>query len=148
MYHCITIMISGGSRSSDKGGAGHPVPEIRGRRVLKKFFSALWASAGAPPLDLPLMIHLSNIVLRTGYITAWDQSMVQTWRDKRQEKHCQFSFLWANTTTQRWSLKQKETIFKVIPEEKQQLVEENDADNIRKVLVIHSVLLRIKFVFL
>ena len=39
-------------------------------------------------------------------------------------------------------------IFKVIPEEKQQLVEENDADNIRKVLVIHSVLLRIKFVFL
>ena len=30
-----------------------------------------------------------------------------------------------------------------MPEEKQQLVEENDADNIRKVLVIYSVLLRI-----
>ena len=31
-------MISGRSRPSDKGGPGHPVPEIRGRRVLKKFF--------------------------------------------------------------------------------------------------------------
>ena len=30
--------------------------------------------------------------------------------------------------------KNKATIFKVIPEEKQQLVEEKDADNIRKVL--------------
>ena len=42
-------------------------------------------------------------------------------------------------------------IFKVIPEEKQQLVEQKDADNIRKVLFksfIHSVVLRIKFVFL
>ena len=32
------------------------------------------------------------------------------------------------------SLKLKATIFKAIPEEKQQLVEEKDADNIRKVL--------------
>ena len=40
----------------------------------------------------------------------------------------------------------KATIFKVIPEEKQQLVEEKDADNIRKVFIIHSVVLRIKFV--
>ena len=30
---------------------------------------------------------------------------------------------------------EKATIFKVIPEEKQQLVEERDADNIRKVLL-------------
>ena len=40
-------MISGGSRSSDKGGPGHPVPEIRGRRVLKKlFFGPLGLSWG------------------------------------------------------------------------------------------------------
>ena len=37
--------------------------------------------------------------------------------------------------------------FKVIPEEKQQLVEEKDADYFRKVLG-KSVVLRIKFVFL
>ena len=54
-----------------------------------------------------------------------------------------------NTTTQPESLKLK-TIFKVIPEEKQQLVLKKDADNIRKVTlqIIHSVVLRIKFVFL
>jgi len=38
-----------------------------------------------------------------------------------------------STTTQQGSFKLK-TIFKVIPEEKQQLVQEKDADNIRKVL--------------
>ena len=38
-----------------------------------------------------------------------------------------------NTTTQTRSLKRKATIFKVIPLEKQQLVEEKDADNIKKV---------------
>ena len=40
--------------------------------------------------------------------------------------------------------------FKVIQEEKQQLVQEKDADNIRKVLlqIIHSVVMRIKFVLL
>ena len=38
-----------------------------------------------------------------------------------------------NTTTQPGSLKLK-TIFKVIPEEKQRVVQEKDADNIRKVL--------------
>ena len=79
------------------------------------------------------MIHLSNCT------PLWIHHSMRSkhggkWRDKGREKHCQFSFLWTNTTTQRWSLKQKDTIFKVIPEEKQQLVEENDADNIRKVL--------------
>ena len=38
-----------------------------------------------------------------------------------------------NTITQPRSVKLKK-IFKVIPEEKQQLVQEKDADNIRKVL--------------
>ena len=41
-----------------------------------------------------------------------------------------------NWTTQTWRfrLKSKATIFKVILEEKQQLVEEKDADNVRKIL--------------
>ena len=42
----------------------------------------------------------------------------------------------------------KVTIFKVIPEEKQQLVEEKDAENISTLQIIHSVVLRIKIVFL
>ena len=41
------------------------------------------------------------------------------------------SFLFRERTQQH---KQKATIFKVIPEGKQQLVEEKDADNIRKLL--------------
>ena len=47
---------------------------------------------------------------------------------------CQFSFLRMNTTTQTRASSKTATIFKVIPEEKQQLVEEKDADNISKVL--------------
>ena len=124
-------MISGGSRPSDKGGPGHPVPEIRGRRVFFFGPSGLsWGPSSGSATDdtfeqycTPLWIHHSMRSKHGG-----------KWCDKRREKHCQFSFLWTNTTTQRWSLKQKETIFKVIPEEKQRLVEENDADNIRKVL--------------
>ena len=68
---------------------------------------------------------------RLGYITACDQSGGK-WRDKRREKHCQFSFSWMNATTQTRSLKLKSNDF--IPEEKQQLVEEKYADNIRKIL--------------
>ena len=43
-----------------------------------------------------------------------------------------------NTTKTR-NLKLKATIFKVIPEEQQQLVQEKDADNIRKVLCKSSI---------
>ena len=43
-----------------------------------------------------------------------------------------------DTATQTQSLKPKATIFKVIPEEKQQLVEEKDADNKGKYFVNHS----------
>ena len=43
-------------------------------------------------------------------------------------------FSWMNTTTQARSLKVKTTIFKIIPEEKQQLMEEKDADAIRELL--------------
>ena len=42
-------------------------------------------------------------------------------------------------TTQTRNLKLKATIFKVIPEEQQQLVQEKDADNIRKVLCKSSI---------
>ena len=64
-------------------------------------------------------------VARSGYITARDQSMVESGvTEGRKNQHCQFSFSWMNTTTKTRSLKQKATIFKVIPEEKQQLVEE------------------------
>ena len=49
-------------------------------------------------------------------------------------EHGQFSFSRINTATQTWSLKLKSNDFQVIPEEKQQLVEEKDADIIRKVL--------------
>ena len=59
-------------------------------------------------------------------------------RDRRREKDWQFSFSWMNTTTwtQTRSLKLKGIDFQSYPrlEEKQQLVEEKDADNIRKVL--------------
>ena len=37
------------------------------------------------------------------------------WRDRRREKHCQFSFLWMNTTTQTWSLKLKSNNFQSYP---------------------------------
>ena len=54
------------------------------------------------------------------------------WRDRRREKHCQFSFSRMNTTTQTRRLKLlKKQRFS---EEEQQLVEEKDAENIRKVL--------------
>ena len=36
-------------------------------------------------------------------------------RDRRLEKHCQFSFSWMNTTTQTWSLKLKSNDFQSYP---------------------------------
>ena len=39
-----TYKVSGGSRPSDKGGPGHPDPEMKGGDGLKKSFSALGAS--------------------------------------------------------------------------------------------------------
>ena len=66
----------------------------------------------------------SSIVSRSGYIAARDQIMVKsgvTKGGKNTARSCQFSFF--------LFLSQK------FPEEKQQLVEEEDADNIRKVLL-------------
>ena len=52
------------------------------------------------------------------------------WENKTLEKHSEFSFSWMNTRHKYEASSLKVTIFKVIPEEKQQLVEEKDADNI------------------
>ena len=74
-----------------------------------------------------------NNVPRSGYITARDQSMVESGVTEGGEKTASFLFReW--TTTQTWSLKLKTNDFQVMPEEKQHLVEENDADSVRKVL--------------
>ena len=72
---------------------------------------------------------------RSGYITARDQSMVESGVTEGGEKNCQFSFSWMNNNTNmKPQAIKKASIFKVIAEEKQQLVEKKDADNIRKVL--------------
>ena len=70
------------------------------------------------------------------------------WENKTLEKHCHCFFSWMNTRHKYEASSLKVTIFKVIPEEKQQLVEETDADNISTLQIIHSVVLRIKIVFL
>ena len=49
-------------------------------------------------------------------------------------KNSASSFSWINTKTQTWSLKLKSNDFQVMPEEKQHLMEENDANSVRKVL--------------
>ena len=83
-----------------------------------------------------------NNVPRSEYIAARDQSMVEsgvTEGGKNTARSSQFSLSWMNTTTQKRSLKLKSNDFlklsQKFPEEKQQLVEEKDADNMRKVLL-------------
>ena len=63
------------------------------------------------------------------------------WRDKRREKHCQvlpvFFFVNEHNNTNTKPQAKKQLFLKLskkFPEENQQLVEENEADNIRKVL--------------
>ena len=68
-------MISGGSRPSDKGGPGHPVPEIRGRRDLKKMFfgpsSPSWGpSPGSATDDTFEQLH-SALDTSQHEIKAW-----------------------------------------------------------------------------
>ena len=54
---------------------------------------------------------LSNVA-RSGYITARDQSMVESGvTEGGKNQHCQFSFSWKNTTTQTRSLKLKSNDF-------------------------------------
>ena len=60
------------------------------------------------------------------------------WRDKRRKKYCQvlpvFVFVNEHNNTNTKPHQRFLKLSKKFPEEKQQLVEENDADNIRKVL--------------
>ena len=71
---------------------------------------------------------VSNVP-HSGYITARDQRMVESGVTEGGKNTA--SFLFRERTQQH---KQKATIVKVIPEGKQQLVEEKDADNITKAL--------------
>ena len=78
---------------------------------------------------------LSNVP-RSGYITAHDQSMVESSMTEGGKNTACFHFCeWTQQLehqhkTSSWQA----TIFKGILEEKEQLVEKKDADNIRKVL--------------
>ena len=69
------------------------------------------------------------MIPRSGYILARDQSMVES--GVREGGKNTASFLFYELTQQHKHGKKKAMIFKVIPEEKQQLVGEKDADNIR-----------------
>ena len=83
---------------------------------------------------------LSNVP-RSGYITARDQSMVEsgvTEGGKNTARSCQFSFSKINNNKNTKPQAKKQRFLKLsqkFPEEKQQLVEEKDADNMRKVLL-------------
>ena len=94
---------------------------------------------------IPIVISNVPNVPRSGYITARDHSMVEsgvTLGEKNTARSCQFSSSSSalmDTTTQTRNLKlsKKQRYLKLsqkFPEEKQQLLEEKDADNIRKVL--------------
>ena len=78
---------------------------------------------------------LSNVP-RSGYSTTRDQSMVESGVTEGGKNTASFPFHeWTQQLEHKHEASSyKATIFKVIPEEKQQLVEEEDADDIRKVL--------------
>ena len=83
---------------------------------------------------------LSNVP-RSSYITACDQSMVERSMTEGRKKHCQvlpvFFFVIERNNTNTKPQAKKQRFFKLsqkFPEQKQQLVEEKDADNVRKVL--------------
>ena len=82
---------------------------------------------------------LSNVP-HSGYITARDQSMVErgvTEGGKNTARSCQFSFSKMSNNTNTKPEAKKQRFLKLsqkFPEGKQQLVEEKDADNIRKVI--------------
>ena len=91
---------------------------------------------------IPIVIHFAFTAMypaRAGiHYSTWSKH-VGKWRDRRGEKHCQLSFSWMNTATQTRNLKliKRERFLKLsqteFPEEKQQLLEEKDADNTRKI---------------
>ena len=91
-----------------------------------------WTEIRCIPI-IPIVTHFSNSTpLGIHYSTR--SKHVGKWRDRGREKHCLvlpvFFFVneHSNTNKKPQATITKETIFRVIPEEKQQLVEENDAD--------------------
>ena len=79
---------------------------------------------------------LSNVP-RSGYITARDQSMVESGVTEKGKNTAIFFFSGMNTNNLNTNTKlqaKKQRFSKSSQKRKQQLVEEKDADNIRKVL--------------
>ena len=74
----------------------------------------------------------------SGYITACDQSMVESGVTEGGKNPASFLFREWTQQHKHEASSWKATIFKVIQEEKQQLVDEKNADNIGKYLVNHS----------
>ena len=87
-----------------------------------------------------MVIHLSNSSPPGIHYSTWSKHGGK-WRDRRREKHRQvqpvFFFVNEHNNTNTKPQAKKQRFLKLsqkFPEEKQQLVEEKDADNIRKVL--------------
>ena len=79
---------------------------------------------------------LSNVP-RSGYITARDQSMVESGVTESGKNTASLFFSWMNTSNLNTNTKpqaKKQRFLKSSQKRKQQLVEEKDADNIRKLL--------------
>ena len=79
---------------------------------------------------------LSNVA-RSGYITAPNQSMVESGVTESGKNTASFFFSWMNTSNLNTNTKpqaKKQRFLKSSQKRKQQLVEEKDADNIRKLL--------------
>ena len=76
---------------------------------------------------------LSNVSC-SGYIKARDQSVAESGVTVGGKKTVSFLFVNEHNNTNTKVSSQKARIFKDTPEEKQRLVEEKNADNIRKVL--------------
>ena len=79
---------------------------------------------------------LSNVP-RSGYITARDQSMVESGVTESGKNTASWFFSWMNTSNLNTNTKpqaKKQRFLKSSQKRKQQLVEEKDADNIRKLL--------------
>ena len=74
----------------------------------------------------------------SGYITACDQSMMESGMTEGGKNPASFLFREWTQQHKHEASSWKATIFKVIQEEKQQLVDEKNADNIGKYFVNHS----------
>ena len=93
---------------------------IRWRASLKSNVSRSW--------------YICAILPCSGYISARDQSMLESGVIEGRKNTTSFPFREWTQQHKHEASREKATIFKLISVEKQQLVEEKDGDNIRKVL--------------